>query len=318
MWDLQLPFFRELESADRVLVAGAGGGFDVFSGLPLYFALQRAGKQAFLANLTFSNLHTASGEWIGPKVLEVSPDAGGSQTYFPERELSAWFRRMGEEVPVYAFERAGVRPLADSYRRLADHLGFDTVILTDGGTDSLMRGDEVDLGTPEEDIASILAVAHLSIPRKILACVGFGVDAFHGICHALFLENVAALIREGAYLGTFSMTPDMPAVGAYQEATRAVLAATNKAYASIVCTSILSAIEGRFGDYHATQRTVEGTLFINPLMALCWCFWVDAVAGQLLYRDAAEQSDTMEQLSRVITAFRAQQREMRPWTDLPV
>ena len=53
-------------------------------------------------------------------------------------------------------------------------------------------------------------------------------------------------------------------------------------------------------------------------MALCWCFWVDGVAGQLLYRDAAEQTDTIEQLSRVITAFRAQQREMRPWTHLPV
>ena len=32
-----LPFFQKLSDSRRVLIAGAGGGFDVFSGLPLYF-----------------------------------------------------------------------------------------------------------------------------------------------------------------------------------------------------------------------------------------------------------------------------------------
>ena len=40
-----LPFFSQLQPAGHVLVAGAGGGFDVFSGLPLYFALRAAGKK---------------------------------------------------------------------------------------------------------------------------------------------------------------------------------------------------------------------------------------------------------------------------------
>ena len=31
---------RRLETSHRVLIAGAGGGFDVFAGLPLYFALR--------------------------------------------------------------------------------------------------------------------------------------------------------------------------------------------------------------------------------------------------------------------------------------
>ena len=35
----QLPFFQELDRAGTILIAGAGGGFDVFSGLPLYFNL---------------------------------------------------------------------------------------------------------------------------------------------------------------------------------------------------------------------------------------------------------------------------------------
>ena len=82
-----------------------------------------------------------------------------------------------------------------------------------------MRGDECDLGTPEEDISSLLAVDALDVPQKMLACLGFGVDAFHGICHALFLENTAALIRSQAFLGSFSLTAEMEAVRAYREAT---------------------------------------------------------------------------------------------------
>src|SRR3954465_402545 len=57
---LRLPFFAELDRASAVLLAGAGGGFDVFSGLPLYFGLRQAGKQVHLANLSFSHLEGAS------------------------------------------------------------------------------------------------------------------------------------------------------------------------------------------------------------------------------------------------------------------
>jgi hypothetical protein len=42
---LELPFFAELKNARNILLAGAGGGFDIFSGLPLYFGLKNAGKQ---------------------------------------------------------------------------------------------------------------------------------------------------------------------------------------------------------------------------------------------------------------------------------
>jgi hypothetical protein len=47
---LTLPFFKEIEYAQSILLAGAGGGFDIFSGLPLYFGLRNLGKQVYLAN----------------------------------------------------------------------------------------------------------------------------------------------------------------------------------------------------------------------------------------------------------------------------
>lgn len=41
----QPPLFARLHSARNVLIAGAGGGFDVFAGLPLGVALRGLGKR---------------------------------------------------------------------------------------------------------------------------------------------------------------------------------------------------------------------------------------------------------------------------------
>ena len=47
MNSLRLPLFDEVRRAENVLIAGAGGGFDVFSGLPLYFTCAPPGKTSF-------------------------------------------------------------------------------------------------------------------------------------------------------------------------------------------------------------------------------------------------------------------------------
>jgi len=44
---LEPPLLTRLRQHERVLIAGAGGGFDVYAGLPLYFALRAAGKRVF-------------------------------------------------------------------------------------------------------------------------------------------------------------------------------------------------------------------------------------------------------------------------------
>lgn len=313
---LRIPFAAELKGAQRVLIAGAGGGFDVFSGLPLYFGLRAAGVPVFLANLSFTQLERQAGDWLTPAVVKVTANSRGDEAYFPELHLARWFAAQGEDVPVYAFRKTGVRPLSDAYEALADELEVDTVILVDGGTDSLMRGDEVGLGTPEEDIASLAAVHGLTLPRKLLVCLGFGIDRFHGVCHAHFLQSVAELTRTGNFLGAWSLTAEMPEVLRYHEATLAVIQAMRQ-YPSIVCTSILSAIAGQFGDYHVTERTRGSQLFINPLMTLYWAFRLDAVARRLLYPDDLYLTATMNEVQEVIRRFRKEV-SIRDWEVLPM
>jgi hypothetical protein len=300
---LRLPFFSELRSSKNILIAGAGGGFDVFSGLPLYFNLIAAGKNVVLANLTFSMLPRETiANGITPALFEITANSDGSATYFPEQRLSEWFAQQGKQVSVYCFDRVGPKPLLEAYRTLVQLHQIDTVILVDGGTDSLMRGDEYGLGTPHEDISSICAVNQLDVPLKMLVCLGFGIDSYHGVAHVDVLEAIAELIREGGYLGAFSLTLEMPEVQKFVEATEYVQKKT-PGRESIVCSSIISAIEGRFGDFHRHGRTQGSELFINPLMSLYWCFRLEQVANRILYLEGMREISSYTSLDLYIAQF---------------
>jgi hypothetical protein len=313
---MKIPFFAEMEKANRVLIAGAGGGFDIFCGLPLYFWLKHAGKEVHLANLSFSELPWCDGERPVPSLVRVTARTGGSSNYFPEVHLASWLSQKFGETPVYAIERSGVRPVVAAYQWMAQALGIDTVVLVDGGTDSLMCGDEAGLGTPQEDMASLVAAQSVSVARKFLVCLGFGIDAYHGVCHAHFLENAAALIREGGYLGNWSLLREMEEFVLYDEAFQFARARTSQE-ASIVNSSIIGAVNGHFGDHHASRRTEGSKLFINPFMGIYWAFQLDCVARRNLYLDHIKQTDDYGELSLAIEAFRSTVAKTRPWKDIP-
>ncbi|MBE2225675.1 MAG: DUF1152 domain-containing protein [Anaerolineae bacterium] len=300
---IELPFFTQLNEGQRILLAGAGGGFDIFCGLPLYFSLKEAGKEVFLANLSFSFLPPIGEERLDPNLLRVTTDTPLFGEYFPEKFLADWFlANENETVPLYCFERTGVRPLQQAYETLITHLDIDTVVLVDGGTDSLMRGDEDGLGTPAEDIASITAVHKLTIPRKMLVCLGFSVDRFHGVSNELSLAAIAELTRQAGFLGNFSLLEQMSSVQKYKAATEYVFQQMPNDI-SIVSSSILSALAGNYGDHHATRRTLGSKLWINPLMTNYWCFNLCHIAERILYLDLIKDTEDFMELRGLIKAF---------------
>lgn len=199
--------FQRLRGSRHVLLAGAGGGFDVYAALPLAIALRDAGIESSLASLSFAHLDVLGVDhWLEPSLAVIRPDTPGAfDDYFPERSLARWLETNDLPATVYAFPKTGVQPLRAAYRALLDHLNADAVVLVDGGTDLLLRGDESGLGTPEEDMASLAALHGLDAPIKLAAALGFGIDAHHGVNHAQVLENIAAIDRNGGYLGAFSI-----------------------------------------------------------------------------------------------------------------
>jgi hypothetical protein len=310
---LRLP--SALESSQRVLVAGAGGGFDVYAGLPIYERLRSLGRSVFLANLSFVDLKTTNARPLTRALYAVEPTTIGPDFYFPERVLAEFLSGRGQNVTVYAFDKLGVAPIREAYRYLVRALDLDAIVLVDGGTDILLRGDEAGLGTPAEDMASLGAVVAMEVPTRVVACLGFGVDTYHGVCHANWLENVAALTAEGAFLGASSLLERMPEVQLYLDAVDAADVATSS-QPSIVNGSIVSAIEGHIGDYHRSPRTNQSKLFISPLMTLLWTFDLAAVARRNLYLDRLVDTETSWDIHLAIVEFCSSVRR-RPWQAIP-
>ena len=147
---MKIPFFSELEGAQSILIVGAGGGFDVFCGLPLYFWLKKAGKSVHLANLSSGALGFCDAENPVSALWRITPKTAATK-YSPEMHLSAWLTERFGETPVFAIAPSGARPVSAAYEWLARTLKPDAIVLVDGGTDSLMRGDEAGLATPEGD-----------------------------------------------------------------------------------------------------------------------------------------------------------------------
>jgi hypothetical protein len=297
------PLLTRLARHERILIAGAGGGFDVYAGLPLYLALRAAGKDVFLANLTFTYLGETDVQYLAPHLAVVTVETTGADRYFPERRLSEWLAQEGHPSTVYAFEKVGVRPLRAAYRRLVEALEVTAVVLVDGGTDILMRGDEEGLGTPDEDMSSLASVAGLDGIEGFVASIGFGVDTYHGVCHAHVLENIARIERQGGYLGAFSVTAAMPEGRSYLSAVSRAQALT-PGRPSIVNGSIAAAIEGKFGDVRFSERTAQSELFINPLMAIYFGFDLPVLARQSLYLHLLEDTESIFDVAARIRAFR--------------
>ena len=297
--------FTRLRGSQRVLFAGAGGGFDVYASLPLALALAERGTHVFFASLSFTDLYALGLDvWLDQDVAAIRPDTPGAfDGYFPERALARWLECHGYPATVYAFPKTGVQPLRAAYRTLIEHTRAQAVVLVDGGTDLLLRGDESGLGTPEEDMASLAALHGIDGIVKLAASLGFGIDAYHGVNHSHVLENIAALEREGGYLGAFSVPRTSTAGALYLDAVAHAQAET-AIHPSIVHGQIAAAIRGQFGNIQFTDRTRGSDLFVNPLMGMYFTFELDALATRNLYLDRIENTVLIRQISSIIEEFR--------------
>lgn len=312
-------FFKKLEKAQNILIAGAGGGFDIYSGLPLYFNLRAQGKKVHLANFSFTQLRETTSQEVCEDCFQVLPNSRELSNfgYFPEKILVEWFLTQEKPTSVFAFEKTGVKKLRKAYDFLIKELQLDAIVLVDGGTDSLMFGDEQGLGTPIEDSTSLAAVFQSSVKTKLLSCLGFGVDHFHGVSHYHFLENVAKLSREGGYLGCFHLLPFMLEAQKFKSAVDyANMRMSN--FKSIVANSVVSALEGEYGDHHRTHRTNGSELWINPLMSIYWNFTVESVVSNLLYYQKIAQTEHFVETAHKIFEFKKNREKVRMYKQLPI
>lgn len=289
---LNLPILDQVAQCKNLLIAGMGGGFDLFCGLPIYFELTQRGHTVHLANYSFADIaNLREGEFLTETLAGVTADFSARYVYFPELYLARWFRqKQNMDITIWCFYKTGVRPLLENYIALVEHLKIDGILLIDGGVDSLLRGDEAQLGTFLEDTISLIAVSELKqVSTKFVGCIAFGAE--RDMTYAHVFENIAALTKLGGYFGACALVQQMDSYQLYEDA---VLYAQNQPMqdASVINSSIISAVRGEYGNYHLTDKTVGSQLWISPLMPLYWFFSLDAVARRNLVYSELRYSDT--------------------------
>ncbi len=282
MLNLPLSVNKKLESAQNILIVGAGGGQDVLCGLPLYYTFLKQGKKVHLANLTHTDFKTI-GEHSEPIVLNNTVlGATGiikmPSTSFVEGYLAQYFKvALGEDKVVWMINRTHVKELKIAFERLVDYLKVDAIVLVDGGIDSVMHGDEDGSGTMLEDSLTLAATKDIQLP-KVLACIGFGTEIEEKISHYRALENVSNIIKQGGFYGNCSLVYYMNSFKFYKAGCEYIWNQPGHKR-SHISTRIIPAAEGEFGNFHmyeAVDDEAQTEVCISPLMNLYWFFDADA------------------------------------------
>ena len=324
-------------SIRTVLMVGCGGGFDFVHSLILYDSLVKLGKTIIVGSYSFGNPLEIRGESMkefeyecvskGPRVFLVDSSCEGNPAYCPEIGFCCFLdQKYPGKAPhsIYAYyARAfSVPTLKGLYEALVDLHNVDAIIAVDGGSDSLMRGDEEGLGDPIEDavtVAAISAICSPSItmsspaPMGILAVIGFGCDRFNGVSDAASLRAVAELTKLGGFMGCIAIEPGSSALKCYQEGVACINA--NESFRSIISGSILASALGHFGSPNMTdlKGTVEfdarithdsSSLFLMPLMSFLWFFDVITVSNRSLVCQAIRTCDTHRACAEEVSLLR--------------
>jgi hypothetical protein len=261
---LNLPI--ELNPAcNNVLIAGAGGGFDVFAGLPIAYELQEQGKNVVLANMNIDKR--------GFDCRESIPED------YPEHNLKSI-----AGFPIYTLPKEGIQTVAAGYKKIVEKHKVDAIILCDAGVDSLMTGVEEGAGTILEDFISLSAVNQTAVKQRILTCIGFGTETEEEVCHYHALSNMATLIKDGAFLGSCALTKDMKCFQLYSANCMMIWEQNRKSH---IHTKIIPAVWGEFGNFPMYQNIDAKVLgakkaapFITPFMSLYWFFDLDKVVAR--------------------------------------
>ena len=305
---LNLPILEQLENSQNILIAGAGGGFDIYLGLPIYFTLHEMGKTVHLANYSFSDfdlserLMSETEKLLENALLGVRGELKLPFPYFPEGYLAQWFKEeQGEALTVWMFKKTGAAPLVLAYTKLIEHLGIDAIVLVDGGVDSLMRGDEIAPGTLLEDSITLAAVDMVDVPLKILVCGGFGSEVEESVSHYHALENIAALAKEGAFWGSCALTPQMEAFQFYESACRYAWERPDH-HKSHISTRVIPAVHGEFGNHHMYPPNTPA-IFVSPIMSLYWFFDAHAVIQRNLIIDLLKPTNTTDEAFRLFAEY---------------
>jgi hypothetical protein len=295
-------FLRDLDNSaiSTVFLTGCGGGFDFVHSLCLIPELKRLGKKFVIGSYSFGDPQQVRGEVIfasddhdRPIIAKrVTAESSCSDYYCPEVGICSYLdQQYPDDAPhfVYAYyaRHFPIHLLTSLHNLIIEKHSIDGIILIDGGSDSLMKGDEAGLGDPIEDAVSVATVAgndNQRIIYKVLISIGIGTDRFNDVSDCSTLRAIAEITRLGGFLGSVSLESARDPYNFYKLGLEHLY--NMQSFRSVLAGSILASGLGFFGSEEVPEmvqkRVKEGSLFLWPLMSMLWAFDVNIVAARSL------------------------------------
>lgn len=286
----------KIDSHDKILVAGIGGGFDIFTALPLIY--NRPNQEFILVNSSPKNdFH-----------YRESTTADYPEGFIPAR---------ANITAKYTVGRHGVMPVKKAYQEILTKHGINAILTVDGGVDSLMTGDEADPGTILEDFISIAALDEIKA-EKVMCYAGFWAETEENVNYFRVLQNMSSAAAKGGFFGSFSLTSGMPEFAEYTKACEAAWDAGRRK--SHIQTKIISAtngkLENQYTDVDPQLAFSTGVSYISLLTSVYWFFDFDMIAGQNKAIKTMKNSNTFTDAKLLLRNF-LNQTPLRSHNQLP-
>jgi len=289
-------------SNKTIIIAGCGGGYDLFGGLIFYHRLKTIAKKIILVNYSFTpvKLLEETSQKINDHLYVVTPDIKlpSSVPYYPEAYLSIELNQC-----VYALSNdPTVKDIIDSYNSLINIEGTpDVIYLVDGGCDVLLTGNEIGLGTPVEDMMHLKALISIDIKYKYILAIGVNVDTAHGVVQDDINNRLNTLESSHVMMSKEYLMLSNPSVKFYYDVVKKCHPVN-----TIVHSLVISALEGHRGLYtpaHLKLRIKKSKVPLLDQTCTLYQFDFNKIANEVKYLGLIKSDLTSDEVDTIIENY---------------
>jgi len=288
--------------SSNIILAGCGGGYDVFCTIPLFYKNIKKNKiivslsftdEKYLLNLTKKNevtkLHNNLFLIDAKKIKNVT------NNYFPEYYLSKHLNH----VVYIILKETTINEIIKAYNIIIHNSKrINELYLVDGGCDLLLSGNESDLATPVEDMMHLSAVRYLPITNKYACAIGMPCDCID-LKKSELINRLDDLSNILVYQKIWSLKDEN--VNKYYQIVN-----KSRIDKTVVNSLICSALEGKTGYYLPEQlkyRLSKNNVEIDELMVTFVQFDLIKLSHTISYLDLLNRDDNTDKIDSYIMNF---------------
>lgn len=285
-----------------IIIAGCGGGYDIFGGLITYYRLKNIAKKIIMINYSFTSIDLlkSTAECINSHLYKVSPKTNISddKLYYPEARLSSQL-----DIPIYTLSNdPTVYDITECYNTLINKEGkIDIIYLVDGGCDVLLTGDEVGLATPVEDMMHLKAILSINISYKYIITLGVNIDTAHGVIQSDLDNRLDYLEKSSSMISSEYLNLLDPSVTFYYQIVKKC-----NPISSIVHSLVISTLEGNRGFYtpdYLKERIKESIVSLTDQTCTLYQFDLIKIAYEVKYLNQIEINMNTDDVDNLIEKY---------------